>query len=212
MTSPIRIHPFAGLLSGFISDSRYSLVPSPAAGRPHAMARHRLARRIHNAVAINACKNTAKRSRPALRWSLSRPKTARENAFTGNPSAATTDVPPRTNTSQNCYRSHNSADEGRSWRQPVGFDLPSCSFFGCASPNRAGPARPPVGQLVKLRAGWKPALRAGFQPAAGCHPAPHKGTCSRGRRPIVCNRSCAGNLAGHRRRRAFPRLSAGSRR
>ena len=31
-----------------------------------------------------------------------------------------------------------------------------------------------VGQLIKLRAGWKPALRAGFQPAAGCHPAPHE--------------------------------------
>ena len=33
-----------------------------------------------------------------------------------------------------------------------------------------------LGQLVKLCAGWKPALRAGFQPAAGCHPAPRSKT------------------------------------
>ena len=29
-----------------------------------------------------------------------------------------------------------------------------------------------VVQLVKLRAGWIPALQAGYQPAAGCQPAP----------------------------------------
>src|ERR1039458_6543008 len=31
-----------------------------------------------------------------------------------------------------------------------------------------------VGQLVKLRAGWQPALQAGYHPAAGCQPAPHE--------------------------------------
>src|ERR1039458_5156179 len=31
-----------------------------------------------------------------------------------------------------------------------------------------------VGQLVKLHAGWQPALQAGYQPAAGCQPAPHE--------------------------------------
>jgi hypothetical protein len=32
-----------------------------------------------------------------------------------------------------------------------------------------------VGQLVKLRAGWQPALRAGYQPAAVRQPASHPG-------------------------------------
>ena len=31
-----------------------------------------------------------------------------------------------------------------------------------------------MGQLGKLRAGWQPALQAGYQPAAGCQPAPHE--------------------------------------
>ena len=42
--------------------------------------------------------------------------------------------------------------------------------------KRPGYARqklpPSVGQIGNLRAGCQPALQAGYQPAAGCHPAP----------------------------------------